>query len=123
MKNYGKEIVIDLYDCNKEKCQKDTIKQFCYNLCKEIDMIPMFYYDWEKEGLTQEEWDENPHLQGVSACLFIKTSSITVHAIYGLGKVYINCFSCKDFDIKKAIDYSVKYFEGNVRNYTDLIRY
>lgn len=121
--DYGKEAVVDLYNADVAKMNKADIKEFCYQLCKEIDMEAMFYHDWEKEGLSKAEWNENPHLQGVSACLFIKTSSIVVHAIHGLARVYINCFSCKDFDTQKVEDFAIKYFKGEVSAVRDFPRY
>jgi S-adenosylmethionine/arginine decarboxylase-like enzyme len=95
---------------------REDVRLFCYELCREIGMEPVKYTDWGMEGLTEEE-GKLPHLQGVSATLFIKTSSINIHSITGTQEVFVNCFSCKPFDAEKAVNFSVKFFNGQLRKY------
>ena len=50
------------------------------------------------------------------------TSNITIHTLDLMGNVYLNIFSCKDFDAKKAADFSRKFFEGRVAGATTIVR-
>jgi len=67
-------------------------------------------YFWDDIGLPEEEKQTSPHTQGTSAVQFILTSSIVIHALDQLKSVYINVFSCKDFDPKVAEKFSVEWF-------------
>lgn len=110
---YGKELILDLHKCNKELMTKEVLDQYFDELCKLIDMEQVKRMYWiEDEGIDPQEYKDNPHLQGVSAVQFIKTSNITVHTISGLGNVYINIFSCKDFDARLAEGFSIGFWDG-----------
>jgi len=41
---------------------------------------------------------------------FILTSSIVIHTLDQLRAVYVNIFSCKDFDPKTAEKFTVEWF-------------
>jgi S-adenosylmethionine/arginine decarboxylase-like enzyme len=70
---------------------------------------------WEFPG--GEENSEAPlaHMKGVSALQFIKTSSIVVHTVDELKKIYINIFSCKDFDADLTVNFTASFFDGTVK--------
>lgn len=58
-------------------------------------------------------WEDNSgasHLHGVSAFQFVSTSNIVVHALTLLNAVYINVFSCQDFDVEAATRFSGEFF-------------
>lgn len=114
---YGKEMILDLHSCNKDLMNKETLEIYFKELCNLIDMERVKTEYWiEDEGMDRAEYDANPHLQGVSGVQFIKTSSIVVHTITGLGNVYINIFSCKDFDARLAEGFSIGFFDGTKVN-------
>ena len=113
---YGKEMILDLHDCDKNLMTKETLEVYFKELCELIDMERVRVHFWTDEGIDPEEYANNPHLQGVSACQFIKTSSIVVHCISGLGHVYINIFSCKDFHSGLAEGFSIGFFDGKKVN-------
>lgn len=114
---YGKEMIIDLHECNTDLMVQANLDKYFDQLCSLIAMKQVKRMYWiEDEGCDEGEYEANPHLQGVSAVQFIKTSNITVHTISGLGCVYINIFSCKDFDSKVAEDFSIKFWEGKKAN-------
>ena len=113
MNTYGKELILDLHGCNVEKFTKYYINKFFKALCKEIDMVAETVTFWGYA--TQEELDAAPdHLAGLSAVQFIKTSNITIHALNKLKVVYLNIFSCKDFDDKVVMKFCIDYFDGSV---------
>lgn len=121
-KNYGKELVLDLHNCNTKKFKRTTIRRFFQELCGLIDMKRCELFWWDDHGLPPEECQTESHLKGTTAIQFIMTSNITIHTLDLLGNVYLNIFSCKDFDAKKATEFSRKFFEGKVAGATTIIR-
>jgi S-adenosylmethionine/arginine decarboxylase-like enzyme len=95
---------------------KDTIQLYFDELCDLIGMVKCDAHYWEEEHITKEELANCPHLVGVSAVQFIKTSNVTIHTISGLGNVYINIFSCKDFDARLAEGFSIGFWDGKKVN-------
>ena len=87
-----------------------------------IDMERCELFWWDDYGLPVEEQQTEPHLKGTSAVQFIMTSNITIHTLDLMGNVYLNIFSCKDFDTKKAKNFSRKFFEGRVVSAKTIIR-
>ncbi|RPI82219.1 MAG: SET domain-containing protein-lysine N-methyltransferase [Nitrosopumilales archaeon] len=73
---------------------------------------PVFWHDYS----------ETPHLKGVSVMQFISTSNIVIHALDLLKTVFINIFSCKDFDYESAYAYTKKYFDSQDSSYTSVKR-
>lgn len=117
MNTYGKELILDVYDCNSAKFNRKDIEQYFKTLCDDkIDMIRCDLHWWDFEG-EQELYDAAPpHLKGTSAVQFIQTSNIVIHTLDDLGRVYINIFSCKDFDETVAREFTEKTFEGHTIN-------
>lgn len=68
---------------------------------------------WDDVGVPEENHETSPHTQATSAVQFILTSSIVIHALDQLGAVYVNIFSCKDFDPKAAEHFTVEWFGAN----------
>ncbi len=116
MKNFGKELIIDLHECNSDLFTRYHIKKFFKGLCEEIDMMPCKQTWWDYTN-HQEAYDKAPsHLKGTSAVQFISTSNITIHALDVTRCVYLNIFSCKNFDVADALVYSKLFFEGTIVN-------
>lgn len=109
--NYGKELILDLHECNPEKFTKPLLRKFFKELCKLIDMKAMQLNFWEYKD-PEEYAKAPPHLKGISAVQFIETSNVTLHALEDMKCVYLNIFSCKDFETVQAMDFCQKYFEG-----------
>lgn len=120
MNSYGKEVVIDLVNCNPDTFTRESIEGYCIKLCELIDMERCDLHFWE---LTPEEYEKAPdHLKGISAVQFIKTSNITIHTLDILRRVFLNVFSCKDFDLNTVVDFSVEWFGGECLDFTLLKR-
>ncbi|UCG02462.1 MAG: S-adenosylmethionine decarboxylase [Candidatus Heimdallarchaeota archaeon] len=119
---YGKELILDLSECNVDTFTRESIGNYFDKLCKLIDMRAQDRYFWDDEGLPLEECQTNPKTCGVSAVQFILTSTIIVHSLTKLGKVYINIFSCKDFDCDLAYNFTVNWFGAGLCNDTIVIR-
>lgn len=121
-KNYGKELILDLHCCNAKKFTRRALKRFFKDLCKLIDMERCELFWWDDYGVPVEQRQSEPHLKGTSAVQFIMTSNITIHTLDLLDNVYLNIFSCKDFDAKTATDFCRKFFEGRVASAKTIIR-
>lgn len=115
MKTYGKELILDLHGCMPETFNRYSIKKFFDYLCIKIDMQQCDMHFWDYEG-DPEGWENAPdHLKGVSAIQFITTSNITIHTLYELKRVYLNIFSCKDFDSELVIQICRSHFGGEIK--------
>ena len=114
MADYGKELIIDLHDCNPVRFTRKNIRNYFKKVCSQIDMERCKLYWWDDLHSTEEEKETEPHLVGTSAVQFIKTSNITIHTLDVLRRVYLNVFSCKDFDESIVIRFSVKWFKGEI---------
>lgn len=106
-KIYGWELILNLYECNLKKISsKDMIKQYVDKLCNQIEMVPF-----------GETWipyfgKKRSHTKGYSLIQLIETSSITGHFSEEKRSAYINIFSCKPYDHKKARKFSMQYFQA-----------
>ena len=114
MTGYGKELILDLHGCSVDTFTRDSIEQYFISLCDLIDMQREDLHFWDDEGVLEEERRKEPHVEGISAVQFILTSSITIHALTQLKAVYVNIFSCKEFDSNKAAGFTAKWFQGTV---------
>lgn len=103
--SFGLEVVLDLHECDPSVIRSGRkLAQYVTKLCKLLKMkkfgktlLPHFGYN-------------EAHTAGYSMLQFIETSSITGHFSELWNSAYINIFSCRDFDTKKAIDFTVKFF-------------
>jgi len=113
MNSYGKELILDLYDCNTSTFDRGSIKQFMIELCDLINMEREDLYFWDYEGGEEEKAKAPVHLVGTSAVQFITTSDIVIHTLDLVGECYINIFSCKEFNSKDALDFTNNWFEAD----------
>jgi len=107
---YGIELILDLHGCDASKFTRDSITEYFERLCVLIDMQREALHFWDDEGLPEKDKQTSPHTQGTSAVQFILTSSIVIHTLDQLRAVYINIFSCKEYDPKVAENFSVEWF-------------
>jgi len=124
MKTYGKELILDLFDCDTSVNDVISIEQFFIGLCDLIDMERAVDPDTGHNlaWYWTEGPEEEPHIVGTSAVQFIRTSNITVHTLSQLKTVYLNIFSCKDFDSRAAVRFSAAFFAGRIKNSITLER-
>ena len=107
---YGVELILDLHDCDARTFTRDSITAYFERLCELIDMKRETLHFWDDVGVPEEDRQTSPHTQGTSAVQFILTSSIVIHTLDQLGAVYVNMFSCKDFDPKVAEKFTIDWF-------------
>lgn len=111
---YGKEVILDLHNCDVSTFTRRSIRKYCKVLCKAIDMHRDTLVFWDDYGVPAKYKQTQPHTKGITAVQFILTSNITIHTLSDLKSVYLNIFSCKDFDEKKAAEISKDWFKGDI---------
>jgi len=109
---YGKELIMDLERCNIAMFNRRKLKIFFVGLCEKINMKRAPLHFWDYGGDRKARAEAEPHLAGVTAIQFIETSDIRVHALDKLATVYVNVFSCKDFDVAATKEFIVDFFGG-----------
>lgn len=88
---YGKELILDLHDCDAGRFTRDSIGRF---LVKVGEMVgdegrPETHF-WGDVGVEQST--------GVDAVQASQTSCIVVHTLNSWSALYLSLFSRKDFD-------------------------
>lgn len=114
MVDYGKELILDLHNCNANLFQRGPIERYFETLCNLINMERAELFWWDDLHTPEAEKETEPHLVGTSAIQFIRTSNITIHTLDILERVYLNVFSCKEFDSDLAAAHSAKWFDGKI---------
>lgn len=116
---YGKELILDLHSCDSSLFTRKSIRDYFEQLCELIDMEPEDLHFWDDYGIPKGMRQTDSKTKGTSAIQFILTSNITIHTLDILRAVYINIFSCKEFDVQKATDFTVLFFRA--KHYTSRV--
>ena len=122
MRNYGKELILDLHHCDPSIFNRKQIEEYFIKLCELIDMKRCDLHFWDEEGVPEAELLTDPHVVGTSAVQFILTSNVTIHALDMLKKLFVNVFSCKDFDCDVVAEFTEEWFMGTVVKRTEITR-
>lgn len=104
---YGYELILDLFECDKKIISsRKQLALYVDKLCKLIKM--------KKYGKTHLPYFgiKKPFTKGYSLLQFIETSSIVGHFSEHLNRAYINIFSCRKFDDKKARNFTKSFFSA-----------
>ena len=110
---YGQELILDLHGCDTGKFTRKAIEQYFVELCDLIDMERCDLHFWDDVGVPDEEKQTDLKTTGTSAVQFILTSTIVIHTLDLMKTVYVNIFSCKEFDTEEAATFTVKWFGAN----------
>jgi S-adenosylmethionine decarboxylase len=90
---WGYHLILDCAACDVASIQsRDTVYNWIKRLVRAIDMEPI------GEPHIEYTAAEFPDKAGFTAIQVIVTSSIVAHFIDSTGDVYIDVFSCKEFD-------------------------
>jgi S-adenosylmethionine/arginine decarboxylase-like enzyme len=116
LKAYGRELIIDMHQCNISRFDRKTIEAFFTEVCDRTDMEKCELFWWDDLESEEEEKQTDPQTTGTTAVQFILTSNITIHTLDKLGKVFINFFSCKDFNTQLVKSLALFYFGGTIVN-------
>ncbi len=100
---FGPHLTLDCYECKKEKLKDvDFIKSILENLPEVLGLhklSPAIVNSYERPT------------PGVSGFIIISESHISIHTFVEEQFAAIDIFSCKEFDLEKAIDFLVKAFQ------------
>jgi len=123
--NYGQELILDVHDVPSDFFNRLAIREFAEQLCDEINMRKGPIHQW---GLNSEEHKAKKgegaiKADGISTCQFLYKSSITIHALDEIQKVFINIFSCEKFDVNLALKFEEKNVGGKIVNNHNIIRH
>jgi len=123
MESYGKELILDLHNCDPTTFTRKSIKDYVNTLCREvIYMETEDLHFWDYDGDPDGYAEAPDHLKGISAVQFIKTSSIVIHTLDVLQKAFINIFSCKEFNVLEAVEFTKQWFDGKIYNSKEVVR-
>ena len=105
---YGPHLMLDLNDCNPTTL--DDLDA-CFKLLNELPgMIGMTKitqpYVFRYSGMIPED-------DGITGVTVIAESHISLHTYPKKSFVFVDLFSCKPFDVERAMDYIVQFFESN----------
>lgn len=100
-KYYGQHMMLTATECNFSIQRIDKIKEFLITLVKDIDMVAYGKPIAARFGEGIEI--------GISGVQLIETSAITLHTNDNSGDLYLDVFSCKQYDERSVID-SVNFF-------------
>ena len=105
-KAWGLSCAFDFKGANKEKISNpDIVKRYIKELCDEIQM-KMYGETWIEKFASHDE-----KLFGITVLQAIETSSITAHFAENIGEIYLDVFSCAEYDPQKVVSFTSNFFE------------
>ena len=122
--NYGQEMVIDIHEVPDEFFTKKNVRQYAEKLCDEIDMKrgPIYVWGKESELHTHPTGEGAIKADGLSCIQFLYSSSIVIHALDEIKKVFVNIFSWNQFDVEKARKFTEEHIGGKIINVHNIVR-
>ena len=109
---YGHELILDLHGCDTSRFSREEIEKFFIEVCEVIGMERCDLHFWDDVGVPAAEQQVDPKTKGTSAVQFILTSTIVIHTLVLMKAVYVNIFSCKDFDSRVAAQFTARWFDA-----------
>jgi len=117
-KYYGQHMLVDTRRCNKRITSIPDVTRFIKELVGLIDMV-----GWQEPMVTRFPEDKSiGSLQGVSAIQMIYTSSITLHGHDNTRDMYLDIFSCKEYDTDKVESFVKEFFSPVVYKSQTVLR-
>jgi len=105
--NFGLHLILDLSECNTARINNiDTIYNFLLNLPKTMNMTLMtlpYVVKWMDKGAKTE---------GISGFVMIAESHISIHTYPDDKRIYADVFSCRNFHVRRTIDWFLRTFEA-----------
>lgn len=122
--DYGQEVVLDIHDVPEEFFQVKEVRHFAEQLCDEIGMKRGPLYTWGENKDMHKGWGSEGTIKanGISCVQFLYSSSITIHALDEIHKVFVNVFSCKPFDAEKTKQFAMERIGGKIVNFRNTKR-
>lgn len=123
-KDYGQELILDIHDVPSDFFHRTKIGLFAKELCTEIKMKhgPRYLWGTDREEHKHKTGEDAIKADGISCVQFLYNSSITIHALDEIQKVFINIFSCDRFDAEKAKVFTEKNVGGKIVSAHNILR-
>lgn len=103
----GPHLTLDLYECDKKKLDsQELVFRVLDDLPTQIGMHKITTPQLTNYPGKEDSFDKG----GISAFVLIAESHITIHTFKEQRHVFVDIFSCKDFDVAKATDYLITAF-------------
>jgi S-adenosylmethionine/arginine decarboxylase-like enzyme len=114
-KMWGMECFVNLYGCDRTLISDENVmRNYIIDLC---DFIKMKRY-----GEPMIEKFGEGDLFGFSFVQLIYTSSLVGHCVEKTGDVYLDVFSCKEFQPSAVAEFSKNYFKAKDVKHGTLFR-
>jgi S-adenosylmethionine/arginine decarboxylase-like enzyme len=105
LRTWGKHLILDAAGCSPKMIGSSTvIKNFTNDLVKRIDM--------KAYGEPQIVMFGTGNKKGYTLIQLIETSNIAGHFVEENNTMYLDVFSCKDFDVEIVKDLVHEYFDA-----------
>jgi len=108
MSYWGYHTLLDCSGCDKRSITSpEILRSWIEYLVKKINMIPYGEPQIVHFGHNEE------HLAGWTVIQLIETSNITAHFCDNSCELYLDVFSCQEYNIQDVIDTVNQYFKPN----------
>ena len=115
LRTWGKHLILDASGCSPKRIRSSTvIKNFTNDLVKRIDM--------KAYGEPQIVMFGTGNKKGYTLIQLIETSNIAGHFVEENNTMYLDVFSCKDFDAEIVKELVHEYFDAKKFNARVLLR-
>ena len=104
---FGYELLLDCYNCKPKTCG-DLAHCYSY-LDKLVDFIDM--KKQEPPTIFRTDRKSFPDKAGLSGWVPLVESSIVIHTLSKKNFISIDVYSCKEYDCKKVVAFTKKYFK------------
>ncbi len=103
---FGAQLVLEAYGCPQGPlADLSLISESLDAYPSQLDMTKIMPpYVFKYHGAVPDDW-------GVSGVVLIAESHISIHTFPDKGFVTLDIFSCRDFDVEKAIEYFCGIFK------------
>jgi S-adenosylmethionine decarboxylase len=106
---FGPHLMLDCYGCNENKLKDlDFVLKF-------LDDLPDLIHMHKISKPHAINYPGNPNSfdkGGISAFVIIAESHISIHTFPSHKYMSVDIFSCKNFDVEKATEFTIKTFEA-----------
>ena len=114
---FGEELALNLYGCDPNVIKSDAALRTYAR--EAVHLLDMKAYG---EPVLSHFGHDSPITSGYTLVQLIETSSITGHFSEGSWSAFINIFSCKPYDAKKAREHASEFFDAQYCTYWKLDR-
>src|SRR5215469_15783022 len=101
--SWGFHLLMDMSECNENIDSIEAVEKFFVDIIAELKVKPL------SDIMIKKVFGEQG--RGISAVQMITTSSLTFHSDDDKRSVYLDLFSCKNFDPQQAVNFACKVFQ------------